>query len=58
VSSLRAQPAGPAPNGLDAAELRDRFPLWQLTATRPATDAKLPGPLRSARPSWYRPTKG
>jgi hypothetical protein len=45
---------GPAPRGLDAAELRDRFPGWELTATRPATEVQLKGPLRNARPSWYR----
>ena len=45
---------GPAPRGLDEAELRAAFAGWDLRAGWPATDVVLRGPLRSAAPSWYR----
>jgi SAM-dependent methyltransferase len=48
---------GPAPRGLDEAELRSRFPGWDLAAAWPATDVELPGPMRNAEPHWYRLVK-
>lgn len=44
---------GPAPRGLDAAEITALFGQWDLTFSRPATEVKLGGPVRNASPSWY-----
>jgi SAM-dependent methyltransferase len=48
---------GPAPRGIDRAELHERFPGWTLSSIAPASDATLPGPLRNAQPTWYQLTK-
>lgn len=48
---------GPAPRGLDEAELRSRFPGWDLASARRATDVVLRGPARNADPFWYRLVK-
>ena len=45
---------GPAPRGLDEAELAAALAGWDLRAAWPATDVELRGPLRTAAPSWYR----
>ncbi|MGI8573774.1 MAG: class I SAM-dependent methyltransferase [Egibacteraceae bacterium] len=46
---------GPAPRGVDRAELTARFaPHWQITDAHRALDVKLPGPIRNADPHWYR----
>lgn len=48
---------GPAPSGLDEAELRSRFSGWDLASARPATDVTLRGPARNAEPFWYQLVK-
>lgn len=48
---------GPAPRGIDEAELRSRFPGWDLQATWAAADVTLRGPMRNADPYWYRLVK-
>lgn len=46
---------GPAPRGIDRAELDARFASdWQLVDAHRATDITLPGVLRNADPHWYR----
>jgi SAM-dependent methyltransferase len=45
---------GPAPRGIDPAEVPALFPQWDLDFSRPATEIELRGPLRgNASPSWY-----
>jgi hypothetical protein len=44
---------GPAPRGIDPAQIRALFPQWDLDFSRPATEIKLRGPVRNASPSWY-----
>jgi SAM-dependent methyltransferase len=45
---------GPAPRGIDPAEVPALFPQWDLEFSRPATEIELRGPLRgNASPSWY-----
>ena len=44
---------GPAPSGVNAAELTERFPDWDLVEHHPAHDVELAGPLRNAAPYWY-----
>jgi hypothetical protein len=48
---------GPAPHGLDPAQITARFPEWDLTFSRPATDVVLRGPMRNANPSWHQLVK-
>lgn len=46
---------GPAPRGIDRAELDARFsPDWQIVDAHRALDVTLPGMLRNADPRWYR----
>ena len=44
---------GPAPRGIDPAQVPGLFPQWDLAFSRPATDIDLRGPVRNASPSWY-----
>ena len=48
---------GPAPRGLDPTQVPTLFPQWDLAFSRPATEIKLPGPLRNANPSWHQLVK-
>jgi hypothetical protein len=44
---------GPAPRGIDPAQIPALFPQWDLDFSRPATEVELRGPMRNASPSWY-----
>jgi SAM-dependent methyltransferase len=44
---------GPAPRGIDPAQVPALFPGWDLDFSRPVTDVKLSGLARSASPSWH-----
>ena len=44
---------GPAPSGVNVAELIERFSAWDLVEQHPAPDVELSGPLRNAEPHWY-----
>ena len=44
---------GPAPHGIDPAQLPALFPQWDVAFSRPATDVTLRGPIRHANPSWH-----
>lgn len=45
---------GPAPRGVDRAELDLRFaPDWQIVEAHRALDVTLPRPIRNADPHWY-----
>jgi SAM-dependent methyltransferase len=44
---------GPAPRGIDPAQIPALFPRWDLDFSRPATEVTLPGPMRNASPSWH-----
>jgi SAM-dependent methyltransferase len=45
---------GPAPRGIDPAQLPALFPGWDLDFSRPVTDVNLSGLARNASPSWHR----
>lgn len=46
---------GPAPRGASAEEIAETFePAWRVASSAAATGMRLPGPLRSAGPTWYR----
>jgi hypothetical protein len=44
---------GPAPRGIDPAQIPALFPQWDLDFSRPATEVQLRGPVRNASPSWH-----
>lgn len=44
---------GPAPRGIDLAQVPALFPGWDLAFSRPVTDVNLSGLARNARPSWH-----
>jgi SAM-dependent methyltransferase len=44
---------GPAPRGIDPAQVPALFPGWDLAFSRPVTDVNLSGVARNARPSWH-----
>lgn len=44
---------GPAPRGIDPADIPALFPQWELAFSRPASELPLRGPMRNARPSWH-----
>jgi SAM-dependent methyltransferase len=44
---------GPLPRGLNASEVADMLPRWDITYARPATDVVLKGAVRNAAPMWY-----
>ena len=48
---------GPAPRGINPAQIPEFFPQWELAFSRPASEITLSGPLRNARPSWYQLVK-
>ncbi len=48
---------GPAPRGIDPAQLPALFPRWDLAFSRPASEITLRGPMRNANPSWHQLVK-
>ena len=48
---------GPAPRGINPAQIPELFPQWELAFSRPASEITLSGPLRNARPAWYQLVK-
>ncbi len=48
---------GPAPRGINPAQIPGLFPQWELDFSRPASEITLSGPLRNARPTWYQLVK-
>jgi hypothetical protein len=45
---------GPAPRGIDPAQIPALFPQWDLDFSRPATEVEMRGPLRgNASLCWY-----
>ena len=48
---------GPAPRGINPAQIPGLFPQWELAFSRPASEITLSGPLRNARPTWYQLVK-
>jgi SAM-dependent methyltransferase len=45
---------GPAPGGVDRAEVDARFEGWRVVDDHPDSGPPPPGPLRNAKPTWYR----
>ena len=48
---------GPAPRGIDPAQIPPLFPRWDLAFSRPASEVPLRGAIRHARPSFYQLVK-
>jgi SAM-dependent methyltransferase len=48
---------GPAPRGIDPAQLPPLFPRWDLASSRPASEVPLQGTARHASPSFYQLVK-
>jgi SAM-dependent methyltransferase len=48
---------GPAPRGVSRAEIDARFEGWRVVDERPNSGPPPPGPLRNAKPTWYRLTR-
>jgi len=48
---------GPTPSGVSRAELESRFSGWQIVSEQPDSGPPPPGPLRNAKPTWYRLVK-
>lgn len=44
---------GPAPRGIDPAQVPALFPQWDLASRRPADEITANGPVQSTRASWY-----
>lgn len=44
---------GPAPRGIDPAQIPALFPQWDIAFSRPASDVVLRGPMRHADPCWH-----
>jgi len=44
---------GPAPRGIDPAQVPALFPGWDLAFSRPVTEMNLSGVARNASPSWH-----
>jgi SAM-dependent methyltransferase len=48
---------GPAPRGIDPAQIPPLFPRWDLASSRPASEVPLHGATRHASPSFYQLVK-
>lgn len=48
---------GPAPRGIDPAQIHALFPRWDLVSSRPATEVPLRGPARHANAFLYQLVK-
>ena len=48
---------GPAPRGIDPAQIPALFPQWNVAFSSPASEITLRGPMRNARPSWHQLVK-
>jgi SAM-dependent methyltransferase len=48
---------GPAPRGIEPAQIPPLFPQWDLACSRPASEVPLRGATRHANPSFYQLVK-